>query len=645
MDKVNNRLFVAHHGPGRYDMYQLDENGLPLRRTADLGIGRSLIGRGFSWLGTMNSKTLNRPGGGDFDSVHQRLFLRDEGRVMVFDLHPDTLKELEPGELPEAIAVLGQPDFDSRETRVAPNIGSGTVVVDAENQRIFVSHGSASRVLVWDIRPEVLKSGMDAMAVIGQPDFYSGEPGIGRNRLGGTGGMAYDPMKKHLYVTDGRNSRVMVFDVTPETLQNGMDAIAVIGQPDFMSREPRKTLRKLRPGSIALDYKHHRLFLGESSGNRLLVFDVSDLKEAQNPDAIAVLGQPDFESTDPAVSQTRMVMPRIAIDSERQLAYMPDGYPAGNRINIMDISPETLQTTLNPVLDQIGHINPEGEPDFMTRAANDRTSPYYWTQGRDLALDRVHHRLFLSDNYGARIMIFQLDRMNRVQDRDAKWVLGQPDLYTSYVLPGRTASTIKLPLAVEYDEANERLFVADTWNDRVLVFDMTPEEVHNGMEASYVLGQADFTSRFMHEGGRLESTGVTTLVPATRNRFYFASRVGAGIGSGDSRAAELALDRVNMRLFVADGGHHRVLVFDVHPDRMGNSPDAIAVIGQPDFTSAEPGLSANRWNRPGDLAYDENHQRLFVEIPYENRILMFEVSPGKIGERNRYQRFDRDWSA
>ena len=43
-----------------------------------------------------------------------------------------------------------------------------------------------------------------------------------------------------------------------------------------------------------------------------------------------------------------MTMPRITIDSERQLAYIPDGYPAGNRINIVDISPEHMETVLTP---------------------------------------------------------------------------------------------------------------------------------------------------------------------------------------------------------------------------------------------------------------------------------------------------------
>ena len=111
------------------------------------------------------------------------------------------------------------------------------------------------------------------------------------------------------------------------------------------------------------------------------------------------------------------------------------------------------------------------------------------------------------------------------------------------------------------------------------------------------------------------------------NRFYFASREGAGIYPSQSRAAEMAMDRVHQRLFVTDGGHNRVLVFDVHPDRLESGADAIAVIGQDDFDSTEEGFSASRWKLPGDLAYDEEHERLFVEAPWENRALVFDVRP------------------
>ena len=500
LDRVHNRLFIGHHGNGRYDIYQLDENGLPLRRRADYSIGRTLIGRGFAFA-PLGKKYLNFPTGADFDPVNQWLFVPDGttlgppgARILVFDVHPDKLAQLPPGDFPEAIAVLGQPDFDHWDPGLGLNIvgGRGSAMVDVDNQRLFFSDGRNSRVLVWDIRPEVLESGMNASYVLGQNDFESNETGIRQNRFAGVDRqMTFDPARNHLFVPDSRNYRVLVFDVSPDRIANGMDAFAVIGQPDFESRKPRESLRKLNPEVLELDYKHHRLFVGEQFDNRVLVFDVSPdkLEGAINPDAIAVIGQPDFETTDPAVSQERMTMPRITIDSERQLAYIPEGYPAGNRISIVDISPEHMETVLTPLVDQLGHINPHYEDDFVSRSANGRVSPRYWTQGRDVAIDTVDHRLFLSDNYGHRILIFQLDRLNRIQDRDAKWALGQKDLWTSVVHSGHTASSIKLPLAVEYDTSHKRLFVADTWNDRVLVFDMTPGQVSSGMDASYVLGR------------------------------------------------------------------------------------------------------------------------------------------------------------
>ena len=642
LDKVNNRLFVEHHGNSRYDIYQLDENGLPLRRHADQGIGRSLIGRGFSFA-PMDGIALTNPGGGTFDSVHQRFFVSDDlslgppaARILVYDLSPEAVASLGRTELPAAIAVLGQPDFDTYEPGVGPaRIGSrGTAVVDEERQLLFFTDPENNRVLIWDIHPDRLETGMDAMAVIGQPDLYSNEPGIGRSGLTRPSGMVYDPRRRHLFVGDG-NNRVMVFDVSDQSLaQAGMlEAFAAIGQPDFNSRARRENLRKYGGGSLGLDYEYHRLFAGEFAGNRVLVFDVSPavLEGASNPDAVAVLGQPDYQSTDPAVSRTRLTMPRVDIDTERQLAYVPDGYPAGNRVNIFDIHPERMQETLTPMLDQLGHINPEGEPDFLARSPNDRISPRYWTQGRDVSIDRVDHRLFMSDNYGHRVMIFELDRMNRLLERGATWVLGQENTSTSVLRPGRDASTIKLPMSVEYDESNKRLFVADTWNDRVLVFDMTPGRVSSGMPASHVLGQPDFVS----------------YDPAVaRDRIYFGARDGNGIGRVGSRSAELTLDETTQRLFVTDGGNHRVMVFDVHPERIANGAEAIAVLGQDDFTSTETGLTDRRWRLPGDLVVDEKNQRLFVGVSTQHRVLVFDVHTDRLvnGQPAQYVIGQRNYS-
>ena len=142
LDKVNNRLFIGHHGNSRYDVYPLNNNGLPEQRHADYGIGRNLIGRGFAFA-PLGRTYLNFPGGASFDSVHQRLFVPDHSslgppgyRIMVFDAAPESLKKLGRGELPEAIAVLGQPHFNTWEPGTGPAkiSGRGTALVDQERQ-------------------------------------------------------------------------------------------------------------------------------------------------------------------------------------------------------------------------------------------------------------------------------------------------------------------------------------------------------------------------------------------------------------------------------------------------------------------------------------------------------------------------------
>ena len=625
LDKVNNRLLIGHPGDGRYDIYNIGEDGLPVERHAVASIGAELSGKGFN-TPAVNGADVSSTFAGDVDEVNQRLFMAERGwtggpggRIMVFDISPEYLDSLAPGELPEAIAVIGQPDSNTRNSGSGQDGigGGGEPAVDDERQLLFFADGGNNRVLVYNIAPDNLESGMDAMAVIGQPDFNSTQPQEGAEGLMRPGDLAYDPEKQILFVSDAKK-RVMVFDVSAQALDTNAHktAFAVIGQTDFDSGAPRTSMRKFSSGGpIDLDYVNNRLFSATFTENRVLIFDVSpeNLNGPSNPDAIAVLGQPSYEETDPAITQTRLTMTRITVDSERQLAYVPDGYPAGNNINIFDIHPDRMQEFLTPKLDQLGHVNPEGETDFLARAAHDVVSGKYWTQGRDVTVDTVDHRLFLNDFYGHRVLVFQLDRMNRLLDREAKWVIGQEDTETEVLLPGRSASYLKLPMAVEYDTSYKRLFVADTWNNRVLAFDMSPDQVESGMDATHVLGQENF-----------ESYEVATAA----DRISFGTRNGRGIGPSGGRPAAMALDKINQRLFVADGENNRVLVFDMHPDRIESGSDAIGVIGQTDFTSNEPGQTGAKFSLPGDMVMDDENQRLFVELPFQDRILVFNVAPG-----------------
>ena len=225
LDKVNDRLFIGHHGNSRYDIYNIDDEGFPVERHAVGSIGASLLGKGFS-TPELNDTDLSWPSGGDVDEVNQRLFIPERamtggpgGRIMVFDIRPESLAALGPGELPPAIAVIGQPNFNTIDRRSgSAGIGaSGQVVVDDERQMVFYNDSPNNRVMVWDIDPLSLETGMDAIAVIGQPDFNSTAPGSGAGGLLRPSFLAYDQSKKHLYVSDAKK-RVMVFDVTDRGL-------------------------------------------------------------------------------------------------------------------------------------------------------------------------------------------------------------------------------------------------------------------------------------------------------------------------------------------------------------------------------------------------------------------------------------------
>ena len=559
------------------------------------------------------------------DHVNQRLFAVDGGtgggllagnQIMVFDIHPDRIRTGEA-----VIAVLGQPDAGSKVAGLAANhVGRGvSLAVDDANERLFASDGSNNRVLVFDLASDGFGTGMDAAIVLGQADFTSREPGLGQDKLSRPGSLAYDANNQRLFVVDGGNSRVVVFDANPEALTSGAAAIDVMGQPDFTTNERHQGLDEFATGGLSYDDKTDRLFIAEGhlriEEMRITVYEVAPGLSLRDARPTIVLGKPGFEAYDPIVSRSQSVWPRLgaaSIDSERQLLVATEGYPGGNRAIIWDISRENLRTGAEAV-EVVGHLDDNMESDFSRRSANDRINARN-IYPRDVALDPVDHRLFAIDQYNNRVMVWQLDSQNRILDRDARWVIGQPNMYTAELRPV-SASTIKIPLGVAYDTKNKRVFVSDGWGNRVMVFDADPDRLTNGPDAIAALGQPDFT---------------TTTPGRTRSGINFDTRIGTGITPGRPRATALSYDSVNDRLFVSDGGNNRVLVYDTAPDQLRTGMPASVVIGQPGFTTGERGLSATELSQPAALLYESQHERLFVSDGNNNRVLVFDASPAEL---------------
>ncbi len=611
LDSVNNQVLVPAYGNGGYRAFQLNADGLPADRQARFVTSRrSLLGRRSAPL--PNARELTFPGAaGVFDNSTQRFFAIDRfaNRILVYDSADDRLRDF-----PEARLAIGQPDFSSTRRGLGPNRMGAIVAadIDERNQRLFVVDAPNNRVLVFDIAPETLRHDPSAIAVIGQADLESRDPGVGPSKFAGPSSVAYDSSNDRLFVSDSGNNRVLIFDASADNPDGFSAAIAVMGQPDFDSRRPRDSLDQLEAETIAYDERHQRLFVAEDLEHRVMVYDAHPDRVGGPARAIAVIGQPDTTSTHPAVARDRVAMPRITVDAETQKLYVSEGFPAGNRVSIFDIAPENLRTGM-PASDVIGHETVDGEPDFVSRMAQGRLDGRSLAAAREVVLDPVDHRLFVPDEYNHRVVVWQLDELNRIVDRDARWVLGQPDLESSQ-MGEPTASNITVPIAAAYDVSTKRLFVGDGYHNRVLVYEAAPETLASGMAASVVIGQSDFES--VDRG-------------AGPDRINFGVRMGRGIAS-DFLPMGLAVDSAGQRLFVSDGENNRVLVFDIGRGNLTNGAAATHVLGQDDFQSTMPQAGAAGLHDPGHLAYDPATGRLFVIDGQRQRIVVFDVEQGSL---------------
>ena len=193
-------------------------------------------------------------------------------------------------------------------------------------------------------------------------------------------------------------------------------------------------------------------------------------------------------------------MPRLAVDPTAQKLYVSEGFPAGNRISIWDVTPGNLETGML-ASDLLGHETADGAPDFDSRIPQGRLDGRSLAAARAVALDPMGHRLFVADEYNHRVVVWQLDELNRVSNRSARWVLGQPDLRSSFMQPA-SATNMTVPLAVAYDTGSKRLFVGDGYHNRVLVYDGAPGTLTTGMPASVVVGQQNLRASSLGRAGR-----------------------------------------------------------------------------------------------------------------------------------------------
>ena len=450
-------------------------------------------------------------------------------------------------------------------------------------------------------------TGQAARLVIGQSTFTEGEQGAGQNLIGGVGGVAY--ANDMLFVADGNrigaspvNQRVLIFKNLSGNLPKPTDEL--------------------------LYYTRCPACIGGAD---------------------VVLGQPDFTSTNTGLSQTAMRTP-TAVATDGNILAVADS--DNNRVLIWKSIPTANGIPADVVVGQ-PNFTSSSIPGNVPNAKSMRGPSGLWIQ---------NGKLYVADTQNHRILVF--NSIPTTNGAAADLVLGQPNL-TTFVEPdltkantGATASNMESPVSVTSDGV--RLFVSDLGHNRVMIWNSIPNA--NNVPADVIVGQPDVNGALSNNTALCPATASGTVSTAgtavtwLSGDQFLTQQAGQGItingtiygissvtnptsivltsAAGTNSSVPYAsypsqcnstLDFPRFalsdgtRLYIADGGNDRVLVYNHIPT--GNGVAADVVIGQLGGEINQASDSTDSLRTPLSLAWDGTN--LYVADSFNVRVMVY----------------------
>jgi uncharacterized protein (TIGR03437 family) len=426
---------------------------------------------------------------------------------------------------------------------------------------------------------------------------------------------------------------------------NGQAARGELGQPTFLGgfgnayssglTGDAGTAQNIVSAVQGVAASSNRLFVADSSilvpqgpgnNNRVLIFDTTQIPTPHQDliglqpnrcplcyfSAIDVLGQPDYVTSalPTTVGANTLNIPTAVATDGTHFAIADTN---NNRVLLYNEIPTSIQQPADLVLGQTSFT--AVAPDNTVNASTLSGPQGVWFQ---------NGKLLVADTHNSRVLIW--NKIPTSNNQPADVVLGEPNFTTRYIAPPAgpvaAANTLYDPVSVTSDGTH--LFVADLGNHRVLIWNEIPTS--NQTPADVVLGQPNMTSSYGNNSNNLcPSNGVDisgnptypVLCANTMSYPRFALSDGT-------------------RLYVADGGNDRVLIYKSIPTVSNTTPDN--VLGQPDFnsdvvsdttqlitsTTVSNAGSTDTIRTPTSLAWDGTN--LYVTDPFDFRVLYF--TPG-----------------
>lgn len=376
-------------------------------------------------------------------------------------------------------------------------------------------------------------------------------------------------------------------------LETFQKAVAVIGQPDFQGQAPNQGT-----GTAAdtLEVPGNQIMhTGVAAGEDLWIADIFNNRvlryqlplTGNGPYADISLGQVDMISAHFGTTERDFVNPiDVAVQGEK--LFVSD--LGNNRILIYDGLPELTGDPAQVVV---------GQEDMFSSVAKTTMKGLISPCG----ICVTGNKLIVADYGNNRVLVWNY--IPTGNHASASLVLGQQD-FTSRQ-PATTATGMRGPQGVWSD--GTKLLVADTNNNRVLVWDTFP--TRNGQAADRVLGAPNFTGRLDWNVTKL---GWPSARPHIDVIFYPVDVVSNGT-----------------QIVVADAGTSRVLIWNRWPALNQERP--LVVLGQSQFDRGTPNdddQNGSIDDMPSDRVFYRPSgvniagKRLYVTDGNNHRVLVFE---------------------
>jgi uncharacterized protein (DUF736 family) len=588
-------------------------------------------------LAAPTASTLNAPKGMTISGTSLIVADSSNNRVLIWNTIPSSSNA-------PADVVLGQADFTGSSCNQGGSASSTTLcnpqVAKVIGTKLFVADKNNSRVLVWNSIPTT--NNAPASLVIGQPDFTTISGAVSATKMNQPYDIDSDGTK--LVIADAANNRVLIYNSIPTS--NGTAADVAVGQANLTSSSSGTTSQTMySPYNVTI--ANSKMYVSEGYNNRITVWNT--IPTVNNAAASYVIGQTNMTATNWYYKQSSSAMThsgqgKVAVINGK--IYCPDSPVA--RILVFNNSISADSQAADYVIGQIS-LNSQ----IMAHHQGNQAS-FGNTSEKIIRINSTGTDLQIADTMNHRVLVWNLMPTNATQIQN--FTLGQPDANSRIIgYQVQSASTLSIPhwsLKV-----GSKFVVVDYNSNRVLIWNSMPTS--DGQAANVVIGEPDMASS--SGGGTLANLlqypqgaatdGTKLFIADTSNSRvlvwntvpttdYSSANFAVGqanLTTGTSGTTASTMNQptniqiVGTKLFVTDTGNNRILVWNTLPTASGSS--ANFALGQPDLTSGTAnngGISAATLSGPQGVFSDGT--KIFVADTNNHRVLVWNSIPTTSGQ-------------